>query len=82
MSEKDLAIFSKIANQIASGQETQPYLAGCKLTLNPVWQHLLSGAEVDSPLSMFFRLIGSLAYDLPIGDVLKTHSGSDLKSFL
>ena len=33
------------------------------LTLEAVWDH--------SPLSMFLRLFGPLASDLPIGDVLK-----------
>ena len=35
------------------------------------WQYLLPGTEVHLPISMFFRLRGTLATDLPIGDVLK-----------
>ena len=41
------------------------------LTLGEVWQYLLSGADIDSPLSKFLRLLGPMASDLPIGDVLK-----------
>ena len=39
-------------------------------TLGSVWRYLLPGYDVHSPLSMFLRLLRSLASDLPIGDVL------------
>ena len=41
------------------------------LILGVVWQCLLPGADVHSPLSMFFRLLAPVASYLPIGDVFR-----------
>ena len=44
------------------------------LTLGAVWLYLFPGAEVHLPLSMVLHLLGPVASDLPIGDVLKTQT--------
>lgn len=41
------------------------------LTLGAVREYLVRGAEVHLPVSTFLRLLGPLASDLPIGDILK-----------
>ena len=41
------------------------------LTLGAVWEYLLPGAEVHSPLFMFLRLLVPLGCGLPTGNLLK-----------
>ena len=57
------------------------YLYINTLTLGEVWQYLLPGADLHSPLSMFLRLLILVASDLTIGDVFKKHNGCYLLLF-
>ena len=51
--------------------DTRLYLYINTLTLGAIWQHLLQGADIHSPLSTFLRLLAPVASDLPTGEVFK-----------